>query len=83
MVTIRERVPTAARGPASVGLLLVGILAVAVGYAIVMFGLMAVIGLEPYSDPIPTIESVKIVLIGLLTVAVGYYGFKGFLRLAY
>lgn len=83
MATIRERIPRPARGPVSVGLLLVGVLAVAIGYAITMFGLMAVIGLQPYADPIPTIESIKIVLIGIVTIVAGYVGFKGFFGLAY
>ncbi|ACV12012.1 hypothetical protein Huta_1842 [Halorhabdus utahensis DSM 12940] len=83
MATVREQIPRPLRAPTSLGLLGVGILGLAIGYAVSMFGLMSLIGLEPYSDPIPTVEAGKILLIGIVMIAAGYGGFKGFFRVAY
>lgn len=81
MVSLKERVPSSARGPVSVGSLLVGVAGFTVGYILLVLGISFIYDLAPHE--LPLFDGLVITGIGVALLVAGYAGLKGFMYFSY
>ncbi len=82
MTTLRERVPKPLRTPLGILSYLIALVGIAVGYVLVMLGLILYYDLA-LDEAINSTEALTVLGIGIVVAVIGYLGIKGFMYFSY
>lgn len=82
MTTLRERVPKPLRTPVGILSYLIALVGIAIGYVLVMLGLVLYYDLA-LDQHINNTESLIVLAVGIVVFVIGYLGIKGFMYFSY
>ncbi|PSP75705.1 hypothetical protein BRC81_15080 [Halobacteriales archaeon QS_1_68_20] len=82
MTTLRDRVPKPLRTPVGILSYLIALVGIAVGYVLVMLGLVLYYDLA-LDEHINSTEALTVLAVGIVVSIIGYLGIKGFMYFSY